>query len=522
MEYFENFVSGANAIIWSDVLIYLLLAVGTYFSLRMRFFQVRLIKEMLRAMFTGQKSSAGISSFQALAVSLSGRIGIGNIAGVATAIYIGGPGAVFWMWLVAFLGAGSAFVESTLAQIYKQNEKGQYRGGPAFYIEKGLKNKRVGKIYAIVFAFATIVATGLLLPGVQANGIASAVSNAFGISHMWTGVILVVLLGLIIFGGIKTIARVAEYVVPFMAIAYILIAMTVIVINIRLFPHVLSLIFSSALGLNATFGGIIGSMISMGVKRGVYSNEAGQGTGPHPSAAAEVTHPVNQGLVQAFSVYIDTLFVCSATAFIILSTDMYNVKGTGTDLIVNNGVYYLQEGVKHVEGSSMYTQAGVDKALSGQKEFDINYHGIGSYVVAVALFFFAFTTLMAYYYIAETNVAYLTHTRGGPIFMIVLKLGMLGAVFMGCVRTAQLAWDLGDLGVGLMAWLNIIAILILQKPAIVALKDYERQLKQGIEPVFNPTALGIRDADFWEFEFKKDKEELSQRVVTAETHKPLR
>jgi alanine or glycine:cation symporter, AGCS family len=286
MEYFEKFVSAANAVIWSDVLIYFLLAIGIYFSVRLRFFQVRLIKDMVSVMFKGERTEAGISPFQALAVSLSGRVGTGNVAGVATAIFIGGPGAVFWMWAVAFLGAGSAFVESTLAQIYKRNEKGQFRGGPAFYIEKGFKNKSAGRLYAIVFAVATILATGLFLPGVQANGIASSVHNAFDLSHAWTGAILVLLLGLIIFGGIRTIARVAEYVVPFMAIAYILMALLVLIINVAEIPRVFELIFSSAFGLNATFGGIVGAMISIGVKRGVYSNEAGQGTGPHPAAAA--------------------------------------------------------------------------------------------------------------------------------------------------------------------------------------------------------------------------------------------
>jgi AGCS family alanine or glycine:cation symporter len=462
---------------------------------------------MVQLMLRGQKSTAGISSFQALAVSLSGRVGTGNIAGVATAIFIGGPGAIFWMWLVAFLGSGSAFVESTLAQIYKRNERGQYRGGPAFYIESGFKNKIIGKTYGIVFAIATILATGLFLPGVQANSIASAVNNAFDLSHTWTGIILVVLLGLIIFGGIKTIARVAEYVVPFMAIVYILVAIVVVIINFREIPHVFGLIFSSAFGAEATFGGIVGSMISIGVKRGVYSNEAGQGTGPHPAAAAEVSHPASQGLVQAFSVYIDTLFVCSATAFMILSTGMYNVKGPNEELIVDHGVYYTQDGVKHVDGSAMYTQAAVDKAFSGQEEFDINYRGVGSYTVAVTLFFFAFTTLMAYYYIAETNVAYLTHRRGGPILMFLLKVGMLGVVFMGCVRTAQLAWGLGDLGVGLMAWLNVIAILILQKPALLAFKDFESQKKQNVDPVFDPTMLGIKNAEFWEVEFDKPKKD---------------
>lgn len=498
MEYFEGFVSQANAIVWSDVLIFVLLGVGIYFSFRMRFFQIRMVKEMVRVMLGGKKSMEGISSFQALAVSLSGRVGTGNIAGVATAIFLGGPGAIFWMWLVAFLGAGSAFIESTLAQIYKRNVKGQYRGGPAYYIEKGFRNKKVGKVYASVFAIATILATGFLLPGVQSNSIASAVNNAFGLNHTWMGVILVVMLGLIIFGGIRTIARVAEYVVPFMAVGYVIIALIVMVMNYDQVPRVFGLIFSSAFGLNATFGGIMGATISMGVKRGVFSNEAGQGTGPHPAAAAEVTHPASQGLVQSFSVYIDTLFVCSATAFMILSTGMYNVKGPGDDLIVNHGVYYLQDGVRHVDGSAMYTQAAVDKAFSGKEAFDINYTGVGSYTVAIALFFFAFTTLMAYYYIAETNVAYLTRKRGGPLLMFLLKVGILGVVFFGCIRTAKLAWDLGDLGVGIMAWLNIIAIVILQKPALSAFRDYENQRKVTDNPVFDPGKLGIENADFWE------------------------
>lgn len=497
MEYLEKFVAGANAIIWSDVLIFFLMAVGTYFSIRMRFFQVRMVKEMVRLMLGGKKSAAGISSFQALAVSLSGRVGTGNIAGVATAIFLGGPGAVFWMWLVAFLGASSAFIESTLAQIYKRTEKGQYRGGPAYYIEKGFRSKKAGKIYAIIFAVATIIATGLLLPSVQSNSIASAVNNAFDIDHTWTAIALVAMLGLIIFGGIRTIARVAEYVVPFMAIGYVLLAVAVAVINYKQLPDVFGLIFSSAFGLNATFGGLIGSTISMGVKRGVFSNEAGQGTGPHPAAAAEVSHPANQGLVQAFSVYIDTLFVCSATAFIILSTGMYNVKGTGDELVINNGVYYVQDGVRHVDGSAIYAQAGLDKALSNRDEFDPDFKGVGSYTVAVALFFFAFTTLMAYYYIAETNVAYLTKKRGGPLLMLLLKVGILASVFVGCVKTAKLAWDLGDLGVGLMAWLNIIAIIILQKPALKALRDYEQQRKTSVDPVFDPEKLGIENADFW-------------------------
>ena len=503
---FEDFVKAANDIIWSNALIYLLLLTGIYFSIRMRFFQVRLLKSMVKEMVGGDKSAAGISSFQALAVSLSGRVGTGNIAGVATAIFIGGPGAVFWMWAVAFLGSGSAFVESALGQIFKRKEKGEYRGGPAFYIEKGFKNKKLGKWYAVIFAVSTVLACGLLLPGVQSNSIAAAVKSAFAIKYVFTGILLAVLLGLIIFGGIKLIANVAQFVVPFMAIAYILVAVVVLVMNYEKIPGVFSLIISSAFGAKATFAGIIGAMISIGVKRGVYSNEAGQGTGPHPAAAAEVSHPAKQGLVQAFSVYIDTLFVCSATAFMILITGMYNVKGADDKLIVDGGVYYMQDGIKHIDGSPTYTQAAIDKAFSsGQETFHPDYIGTGSYFVAIALFFFAFTTLLAYYYIAETNVAYLTQKRGGPLLMLLLKFAIMAAVFFGCVRTATIAWDLGDMGVGIMAWLNVIAIIILQKPALLALKDYEKQKKAGKDPVFDPLALGIKDADFWEHEYGKDK-----------------
>ena len=499
-----DLVKAINSIIWSNALIYLLLLVGIYFSIRMRFFQVRLIKDMFRQMVSGSKSSAGVSSFQALSISLSGRVGTGNIAGVATAIFIGGPGAVFWMWAVAFLGSGSAFIESTLGQIYKRKEKGEYRGGPAFYIEKGFKNKSIGRVYAIVFAIATILACGILLPGVQANAIGSSVKNAFAIDSTWIGIGLAVLLGLIIYGGVKTIANVTQWVVPFMAIAYILVALIIMAMNYEKIPGIFSLIISSAFGAKATFAGIIGAMITIGVKRGVYSNEAGQGTGAHAAAAAEVSHPAKQGLVQAFSVYIDTLFVCSATAFMILLTGTYNVKGADGNLIVNNGIYYMQDGVKQVEGSSVYTQAAIDKAFSsGQETFHHDYVGTGSYFVAIALFFFAFTTLIAYYYIAETNVAYIAKRKGGPLLMFLLKLAIMASTFFGCVRTAIVAWDLGDMGVGIMAWLNVIAIIILQKPALLAFKDYEKQKKAGKDPVFDPVALGIKDAEFWEHEYKQ-------------------
>lgn len=483
----ENFVTSLNDILWSDPVIYILLTVGLIFSIIMRFPQVRHIKDMIMLMFQGKSSEAGVSSFQALSIALSGRVGTGNIAGVATAIAFGGPGAVFWMWAIAFIGASSAYIESTLAQIYKVKQDGQYRGGPAYYIEKGLG----WKWFAVLFAVAALIAMAILMPGVQANSIAEGVKNAFGLNTAITGVIIVLLLGFIIFGGVKRIANAAQIIVPFMALGYILLSVIIVVMNIKELPSVIALIFKSAFALDSAFGGLIGMAISWGVKRGIYSNEAGQGTGAHPAAAAEVSHPAKQGLVQAFSVYIDTLFVCSATAFMILFTGMYNTQAEDGSFIVNN--------LQGVEAGPGFTQAAIDSIMPG----------FGAGFVAIALFFFAFTTIMAYYYIAETNIAYLIRGKNRKPAMLLLKLVIMAATFYGTVKTAKLAWALGDVGLGIMVWLNVIAIVLLAKPAIVALKDYERQKKQGLDPVFNPKELGIQNADYWEKEYVADKENAS-------------
>ncbi|QOT00350.1 alanine:cation symporter family protein [Brevibacterium sp. JNUCC-42] len=479
----EAFVNWLNNLIWSPALVYLCLGTGLYFSIRTRFMQVRHVGGMVKLTFQGEKSEAGVSSFQALALSLSGRVGTGNIAGVATAIAFGGPGAIFWMWLVAFLGAGSAYVESTLAQIYKTKHQGQFRGGPAYYIEKGLGIKW----YAILFAIATIMATGMLLPGVQANSIVSSLGTAFGFNTSISGTVLVAVLAIIIFGGIKRIVGVAQVIVPFMALGYILMACLIIFMNIEKLPDAFMLIFKSAFALESAFGGIIGLAVSWGVKRGIYSNEAGQGTGAHAAAAAEVSHPAKQGLVQAFSVYIDTLLVCSATAFMMIITGMYNVfDASGKGYIVNK--------INGAEPGPGYTQAAVESVFPG----------FGNGFIAISLLFFAFTTIMAYYYIAETNIAYLNRYKDRPWMSFVLKLIFLSAVFYSCVKNATTAWALGDIGVGIMAWINIIAILLVQKPALLALKDYEKQKKEGKDPVFNPQEIGIKNADFWENEYKKD------------------
>jgi AGCS family alanine or glycine:cation symporter len=492
-EFFTNLVATLNGYVWSSALIYLCLGAGLFYSILTRFVQVRLFREMIRLITSSKESDRGISSFQALAVSLSGRVGTGNIAGVAAAIGFGGPGAVFWMWVVAFLGSATAYVESALGQIYKEVDDGQYRGGPAYYIEKALGQKW----YAWIFAIVTIFACGVLLPGVQSNSIANATNLAFGgetmvpfmgepvaLAKLITGGVVVAVLGFIIFGGVKRIAHVTQVIVPIMALGYILMAVGIILYHIEELPAILSLIVSDAFSPMAGVGAAIG----WGVKRGVYSNEAGQGSGPHAAAASEVQHPAQQGLVQSFSVYIDTLFVCSATAFMILITQQYYV--TGLDAAVSGGVL----GTNVIIASPAFTQLALESVMGG----------FGKIFVAVALFFFAFTTLLAYYYIAETNVAYIRRTLHTPGLLKLLKIVTLISVFYGTIRQASLAWAMGDLGVGLMAWLNILGILALffmGRPALRALKDYEEQRKAGVEKyTFDPQKLGIKNAHFWESE----------------------
>lgn len=472
----QGIVNFLNGIVWSNALVYLCLLAGVYFSVLLKFPQVRLVKNMAQLLFNGESSDEGVSSFQGFAMALGGRVGTGNIAGVATAIAMGGPGAVFWMWAIAFLGAGSAYIEAALAQVYKERIDGEYRGGPSYYIEHGLGIKW----YAVAFAISAVVACGIFLPGVQSNSIASAVNQAFNISPMITGGVVVALLGFVVFGGTKRIGAAASMIVPVMAGIYIVIALIILVLNISEVPRVFGLIFSSAFGVEPVFGAILGTAIQWGVKRGIYSNEAGQGTGPMAAAAAEVSHPAKQGLVQAFSVYVDTLFVCSATAFMIIITGMYNV--------VNPAGGFLVENIPGVQYGPAFTQLAVNTLIPG----------FGQGFVAIALFFFAFTTLMAYYYYAETNVAYLTRgMENHSMWIMLTRVGMLGMTYFGAVRTADLAWALGDLGVGVMAWLNIIAIIMLTKTGVATLTDYEKQMKDGKDPVFNPESLGIKNADLW-------------------------
>lgn len=507
-----DILGAINGVIWSDWLVYLCLAVGVFFSVRSRFLQIRHFPEMIRLLVRGEKSASGISSFQALAMSLAGRVGTGNIAGVATAIAFGGPGAMFWMWAVAFLGASTSFVESTLGQIYKTRDPltGEYRGGPAYYFSRAFAHTRAHRlftVYGFVFAAVTVLACGVLLPGVQANSMTAGMTNAWGVPTWGVAIATVIVFAFVVVGGVKRIASFATLVVPFMAVAYVAAALVVVVVNADQIPGIISDVVSSAFGLHSTFGAVLGLAVMWGVKRGVYSNEAGQGTGPHAAAAAEVSHPAKQGLVQAFAVYVDTLFVCTATGFLILSTGAYRVFEGGSasgDVLADGGVLAVG-----AEVGPAYTQSA----------FDTVFPGIGASFIAVSLAFFCFTTMVAYYYMAETNLRFIvgrfaTAQLGGQggvslgrVSTLALQAIILVASAYGCLSTASDAWTLGDIGVGLMAWLNILGILILQQPAFAALRDYERQKKQGLDPVYDPRAVGITGATYWE-NYERERERV--------------
>ena len=463
-----------NSYLWSLPFTVVFVGAALYFSVASRFMQLRYLKHMFELIFHSNPKDVGkrgISSFQALVVSVSGRVGTGNIAGVATAIAFGGPGALFWMWVIAILGASTSFVECALAQMYKIVDDGEFRGGPAFYIDRGLK----WKWFAVVFAIGFFINMAITAPGIQANTIAASFQNAFGIEPVFTIIPIVLLIAFVIFGGIKRISHVAEFLVPMMAVGYVLMALFIIFCNYENVPAVFAMIFKSAFGLDATMGGIVGTTIAWGVKRGLYSNEAGQGSAPHVAAVASVRHPVEQGLIQSLSVFIDTLFVCTATGLMILLTGNYNLHKA-------SGGYYLQN-IGLVEPGPTYTQLSVDTVIPG----------FGSSFVAVALLLFAFTTILNYYYVAETNLAYLLQKTDHHIFNNGLRILMLVTVFYGGMNPPKLAWAFCDLGMGLAAWLNVIAILLLAKPGMAILKDYEEQLKLGKEPTFDPAKFGISD-----------------------------
>ena len=483
MNAFVSFMTTVNNVIWSVPLVVLCLAAGIWFTIRFKGGQFRLFGDMIRLLKSRTKNTEGLTPFQAFATTVGSRVGMGNIAGVATAIYFGGPGAVFWMWVIALIGAASSFAECTLAQAYKNKENGEFVGGPQMFITKGLKAKPL----AVLFAIAAVLGPGTLMPGLQVQSIASTFYDAFGVNQMIIGVIAVILIAVVVWGGIKRIGKVAELLAPVMCVIYVLIAIVILGMNITKLPGVLGTIISSAFGLNQLFAGIMGSTISWGVKRGVYSNEAGQGSGAIVSAAAECNHPAEQGLIQALSVFVDTIVICTASAIIILITGTYSVQGADGALIVSG---------TDAEYGILWAQNAINSAIGSW----------GGKLLAIMVVLFVFTSLMGYYYQAESNMRFLWGGRKAGTYL--MRIIFLLAVFSGVVVDGEVVWSMADIGVGLMAWFNIIAILLLTNKAVAILKDYEDQKKAGLKPLFDPEKFGIEDTTgAWD----PQKEELRQR-----------
>ena len=472
MAFIDPIINFMNDIFWGYVLIYGLLGVGIFFTLRLGFIQIRHFPEYFRVIKgSGSGDKAGISPLQALTVSLASRVGTGNLAGVAVALTLGGPGAIFWMWMVALVGMATAYAESTLAQLYKiKNAEGQYRGGPAFYISRGLGLPWLGGLFSI----SLILAFGLIFNAVQANSIADAVEVAFGFEKIWIGVGLAVLAAIVIFGGIRSIASVAEIVVPFMAIAYLAVALYVLAVHITEVPAMLWLIVKSAFGLEEAAGGFAGGIAAAmlnGVKRGLFSNEAGMGSAPNIAAVAtpDPHHPSSQGLVQGLGVFIDTIIICTATALMILLSGVYTPgqEVTGTEL----------------------TQAALTAHIGDW----------GQIFVAVAIFFFAFTSIIGNYSYAENAMTFLG--AGNRIWLAFLKIGVLAMVIWGSLVKVTTVFNTADASMGLMATINLIAIVALSGTVVKLTRDYFRQKATGLEPRFDnddyPELRGKIDGTIW-------------------------
>lgn len=442
-----------NRALWDYVLVYGLLAVGLYFTVRLRFLQLRRFPHMLHVVGRGTGGdSAGISPFQALCTSLASRVGTGNLAGVAIALSVGGPGALFWMWCTAVLGMATAYAESALAQLYKvRDDRGQYRGGPSYYMSRGLKRPWMGA----AFAWCLLLTYGLVFSSVHANAMAQSLRGAFGFSQAQIAAGLVLLTAAIIFGGLRAVARFAEWVVPFMSLGYLGLAAWVVLTHLPQVPEVLALVLRGAFGLDAAAGGLLGALavaMLQGVKRGLYSNEAGMGSAPNVAAAATPVphHPSSQGLVQSLGVFIDTLLICSATGFVILLSGALGQGGDGVQITQNAMAAF--------------------------------FGGAGTYFVAIALFFFAFTTIIGNYSYAESNLLYL---GGGAKSLLLLRVAALAVIVWGVYSKVQLVWDAADAAMALMASINLVALVMLSGVVVKLTRDYDRQLDQGKAPAFH-------------------------------------
>ena len=471
MEAFASIVSTISGWLYGYILIALLIGAGLYFTIRTKFVQVRLLGESIRVIKEPKKDEKSISSFQALMVSTASRVGTGNIVGVTGAIIAGGPGAVFWMWIIALVGGASAFIESTLAQIYKKKgETGSY-GGPAYYIKQALHSPALGGAFAVALILTYMGGFNAL----ASYNMTDFVKVYFPGDNttLIIGAVIAVLAGIVILGGGKRISQVTQYMVPIMAMIYIAVALIVVIMNIGNLPMVIGKIFSEAFSAQSVFGGLFGAAMMNGIKRGLYSNEAGIGSAPNAAASADVSHPVKQGLVQMLSVFLDTLVICTATAFMILCTNL-------------DPALYVD-----AAGNTM-------NAAYIQDSLVMNFGAFGSLFITAALALFAFTTLIGNYYYAEMNINYLIKgATDNKAFMLVYRLVAVFIIFIGAQFSAGLAWDLADVLMGFMALINVPVCLILGGTAFKALEDYVAQRKAGKDPVFKASSIGVKDTDYW-------------------------
>ncbi len=468
-----NLIDLLNDVLWTYVLIIVLIGLGLWFTIKTNFVQFKNFPEMFRVLFDKRTVSAagkkGTSSFQAFAISAASRVGTGNLAGVATAVAMGGPGAIFWMWVLALVGSASAFVESTLAQVYKVPDERQYHGGPAYYIEKGLKKRWLGIVFAITITFTY----GFVFNSVQSNTISLAFDNQFNFKSGYMAVVLAMLTAIVIFGGLKSIANVTQIIVPVMAIMYILLAIYVLIINITHVPALIGLIFSNAFGIREVAGGGFGAAIMWGIKRGLFSNEAGMGSAPNAAATAEVTHPAKQGFIQALGVFFDTILICSATGFILISAGGY--EGSQAD-----GIQITQNAFAFHVGD----WAGV--------------------FIAVAIFLFAYSSILGNYYYGESNIAYI---KESPVALFIYRIAVIAMVVFGALAAFDLVWALADITMAIMALINLYAITKLFKVAKRVLDDYREQRNAGKDPVFHRDTLDDHESlSYWSREQMADSE----------------
>ena len=472
MDYIQaNLIDPVSKVLYTYVLIYLLVAVGIYFTIRTRFIQIRYFGRMLRQVLHSRENGDGISSFQAFCIGLASRVGTGNIAGVAIALTVGGPGAIFWMWVVAAIGMATALIEATLGQIFKvRADDGSFRGGPAFYIQRGLGSRAGGMLFAVLLVFTFGFAFNML----QANAISDVLNTSHEIEVHWTTIGLVLLSAPVLFGGVKRVAKVAEFVLPLMALAYVTLALIIVAMHIGHLPQVLGQIIGGAFGFTQMAGGFTGGIAAAmlnGVKRGLFSNEAGMGSAPNVAATATVSHPVKQGLIQSLGVFVDTMIICSATAFIILISgpEIYDPAAPGK------------------RAGAALTQAAIGSAL-------------GSWTTGLMtglVFVFAFSSVLGNYVYAEINLFFLGAKKNA---IMIFRLLVLGAIALGATSKLATVWDIADIAMGFMALVNLVAIVLLGKWAFAAIRDYHRQSADGSDPVFVAEQAGlpgVLEGDIW-------------------------